>query len=109
MMPAFTKPTCRGSYALGTACGNCERCEWERAHGPWKGEGAKTRPDRTVTEAHVVVISEDLNVGELKVALAERLKGLEIEIKEVRRVEMTYPEEDGEKKPPHSRARTARD
>ena len=28
----FTKPTCRGSYALGTACGKCEKCEWENTH-----------------------------------------------------------------------------
>lgn len=27
----FTNPTCRGSFALGNACGRCERCEWERA------------------------------------------------------------------------------
>lgn len=26
----FTKPTCRGSYVLGTACGRCEKCAWER-------------------------------------------------------------------------------
>ena len=26
----FKKPTCRGCYALGTACGKCEKCEWER-------------------------------------------------------------------------------
>ncbi len=24
--------TCRGSYTLGTACGHCERCTWERKH-----------------------------------------------------------------------------
>lgn len=28
---AYQKPTCRGSYALGTACQKCERCAEERA------------------------------------------------------------------------------
>src|SRR5688500_10741482 len=26
----FKYPTCRGSYALGSACGHCEKCTWER-------------------------------------------------------------------------------
>jgi hypothetical protein len=27
----YHKPTCRGCYALGTACGSCERCIDERS------------------------------------------------------------------------------
>lgn len=33
-MPAFQRATCRGCFALNSACGNCERCDWERSHGP---------------------------------------------------------------------------
>ena len=36
-MPPFKNPTCRGSYALRTACGHCERCSWEMEHGPKLG------------------------------------------------------------------------
>lgn len=36
-MPAFQRPTCRGSFAFGSACGHCERCTWEQAHGPRLG------------------------------------------------------------------------
>jgi hypothetical protein len=32
----FKHPTCRGCYALGTACGKCEKCEWERSQPGFK-------------------------------------------------------------------------
>ena len=31
-LPRWQGPTCRGSYKLNSACGHCERCEWELAH-----------------------------------------------------------------------------
>jgi hypothetical protein len=32
-LPTFSRPTCRGSIVFGSACGHCERCEWEKKHG----------------------------------------------------------------------------
>jgi hypothetical protein len=32
--PKFSGLVCKGSYALGPACGNCERCVWERENHP---------------------------------------------------------------------------
>jgi len=37
LLPNFSRATCKGSQAFGTACGNCERCKWEQSHGPKMG------------------------------------------------------------------------
>jgi len=51
-MPLFKEATCRGCYALRSACGHCERCDWERTHGP--STGAILVPqDRTIPAIHV--------------------------------------------------------
>lgn len=41
-LPNFSRAICKGSIALGSGCGTCERCTWEIEHGP--GLGAMITP-----------------------------------------------------------------
>lgn len=51
-MPKFSRSVCKGSIALGSACGTCERCEHEKKFGP--GLGALIIPeDAGYTPFHV--------------------------------------------------------
>jgi hypothetical protein len=36
-LPKWKGATCKGCFAFGSACGHCERCDWERVHGPYMG------------------------------------------------------------------------
>jgi hypothetical protein len=36
-LPKWKGATCKGCFAFNSACGHCERCKWESAHGPMMG------------------------------------------------------------------------
>lgn len=52
------------------------------------------RPDRVVTRAHVVVVSEKLSKRDMEIDLAERLKDYEIDSISVERAGETFPDDD---------------
>lgn len=41
----FTRPTCRGSKALGTSCGHCEKCLWEQSQASAGAPPPDSMPD----------------------------------------------------------------
>ena len=75
---SMKKPTCRGSYALGTACGYCERCNDERRRMeqglPIKNDPQKPR----VTNAQrIVALLKERNettAAHIKIAQTSREK-----------------------------------
>lgn len=44
----FKRPTCKGSFVLASACGNCERCDWERDNTPGMVSPLPPRRDRDI-------------------------------------------------------------
>lgn len=67
-MNKYKNPTCRGSYALGTACGHCERC-------------AEERPNKVNTGGASQKLIEDLI--DIKTTLTKQAMEQQLEIAEL--------------------------
>lgn len=65
----FTGMTCKGCYALGSACGRCEKCVWERQQ---LGDAEAQRlMDEANARRAVVVPTVEQRVAALEADLAE--------------------------------------
>lgn len=59
----FKRPWCRGSYALGSACGHCERCEWERN----QIQGASLIPPAETKDEAIVRLEGELSAARVEI------------------------------------------
>jgi hypothetical protein len=58
--PEFKGAVCKGSYALGSACGNCERCVWERENHPERVSAGLTARQEALTASRRAALDKIL-------------------------------------------------
>ncbi|CAG4889426.1 hypothetical protein R69919_00740 [Paraburkholderia gardini] len=60
MQPKYIGPVCKGSYSLGSACGNCERCVWERDNHPERVQAGITSRQEAQASARRAALNKIL-------------------------------------------------